>query len=108
MKVVYTEKAKQRGEGLALVQHATQRLEEIVPSTGPVVAEWDRTEDHTGRPRYLLKLSGFDSEVRDEFAPDELASDPEMGVRLSRLWGDLLQVRSHKLIQELIGGQPEK
>jgi hypothetical protein len=110
MKVAFTDKAKQWGEGFALLQHATKRLEEEVvgPSAATAEAKWDRTEDEGGRPLYALTLSDHGVTVREEFTPEELRSDSRMYVELTRLWGDLLQEWSHRLFRELQGaGQPE-
>jgi hypothetical protein len=43
MNVVYSDRARQAGERFALLQDATEQLEETIRSyPGPVKAEWDR------------------------------------------------------------------
>lgn len=104
MEAIYTEKARQWGEGYALLHHATKRLEEILgPSASLVRAEWDRREDARGRTLYTLRLSDWTGETKADFAPDELASADQMRYRLHRVWGDLLQVRSQKQLEQLTG-----
>jgi hypothetical protein len=102
--IAYSESARQWGEGYTLLQQATMRLEEIGgPSAGQVKAEWDRAEDSRGRTIYTLRLSDWTGAVSAAFAPEELRNSTHMRYRLLRLWGDLLQVRSDKLLQDLTG-----
>jgi hypothetical protein len=104
MNVTYTEKARQWGEGFTRLQQVTTRLEEVAgPSASLVKAEWDRREDPKGRALYTLRLSDWSGAVSADFAPDELTSR-DVRYRLIRLWGDLLQVRSHKQLQKLTSG----
>ncbi len=103
MKVEYSDKAKQWGEGFALLQQATKRLEEVVgPATAWVVAVWDRAEDARGRSVYTLRISDWEGAVSATFTPDELRSRTQDRYYWHRLWGDLLQVRSHQ--QQLTSG----
>jgi hypothetical protein len=104
MNVTYTDRAKQWGEAFVLLQQATKRLEEILgPSAGLVRAEWDRTEDARGRPLYTLRIADWAGSVSATFTPAELRDSEQMHYCLVRLWGDLLQVRSHKQLEELTG-----
>jgi hypothetical protein len=102
MNVIYSEKAKQGGEGYALLQQATERLKEVVGETAdPIKAEWDRREDGEGRSLYTLRLSDWSGAVSASLTPDELQSPSRLPVRLDRLWGQLPQIRSHKQLEEL-------
>lgn len=104
MQIIYRDRARQWGEGLALLQHATKRLEEVLgPSAGQVTAEWDRAEDGQGRLVYTLRLSDWTGAATAVFDSDELQSGSHMRSRFYRLWGDLLQIRSDKQLQELMG-----
>jgi hypothetical protein len=107
MNVTYTDKAKQVPEEYALLQRATAYLEEVAGSSGAgVTVSWDRS-DSGHRYRYLLRLSDFTGEASETFFPSELWSSKRMRWPLLRLWGDLLQIRSHKLMDKLIGvGEP--
>jgi hypothetical protein len=104
----YSEKAKQSGEGLTLLQPATKYLEEILGhAEDPVTAEWDRAEDAGGRVWFTLKLSDFMGSAEAKFARDELTLPNHMRMRLRDLWGDLLQARSNaqvKKLQQLVNG----
>jgi hypothetical protein len=106
MNVRYSEKAKQSGEGYALLQQATNRLEEVLgPSADLVSAEWDRTQDQRGRTLYTLTVSDFTGEASASFTPEELQAPGRLRSRLLALWGDLLQARSDaqvKKLQELV------
>lgn len=104
MRVIYHDRAKQWGEGYALLQQATKRLEEIVGhSEDLVTAEWDRTQDAQGRVVFTLRLADWSGWVTAVFAPEELESASHLRSRFYSLLGDLLQIRSTKQLQELMG-----
>jgi hypothetical protein len=104
MNITYTDSAKQTGEGTALLQQVTNQLEEILgPAAARVKAEWDRQTDAKGRLLFILSLTDWTGSVRADFAPDELRSADHLRYRLHRLWGDLLQVRSQKQLEQLTG-----
>ena len=66
-----------------------------------VRARWDRVDDDRGRSLYSLKIADFSGEAEARFAPDELQDGTHMRVRLYKLWGDLLQARNRKQMEEL-------
>jgi hypothetical protein len=102
MNVSYTEKARQSGEGYALLEQATKRLEEVLgEEASRVSAEWDRTEDEKGQPLYALTLRDASDKVTGRLAPDELLSPPSTRFRLRRLWGDLLHARTENYFRGL-------
>jgi hypothetical protein len=102
MEVRYSEKARQPREVGALLERATQMLENVVgASAGAVRAEWDRADDLKGRPIYSLLISDFGDSAQTRFAPDELQRPNHVNVRLHRLWGDLLEARSRRQLEEL-------
>src|SRR6266436_3325167 len=83
MQVTYSDKAAQGGEGLALLQQATRRLEEAIGrSTDQVRAEWDRTEDVRGRPLYTLRVAEGAESASTSFAPDDLRESFDLRHRL--------------------------
>jgi hypothetical protein len=99
--VVYGEQAK-KGEGYLLLEKATAMLKEVLgDSWGQIHVVWDRGEDVRGRGVYTLKLRDFTGEAETQFAPEELAHPTQMRFRLSRAWGNLLQVRNHRQMQQL-------
>src|SRR5207253_765718 len=66
-----------------------------------VRAEWKMTRDERGKSLVALTLSDWTSSVTGCFAPDELKNAAKLEGRLSHLWGDLLQDRSHKQLKKL-------
>ncbi len=106
MEVYYSPEARQWAKGWTLLEQATARLANILgPQSSQLVkAEWDRVPDRQGRPLYRLTIRDFTGEAATDFTPDELQNPLHMQVRLSRLWGDLLQIRNnqqHQLVQTL-------
>jgi hypothetical protein len=102
MKAIYDESLRQADELFMLAQQATRRLEEVLGRSGdPVTAEWGRTTDEQGRPVVTLRLSDWAGTVMARFSPAELTHADTLGARLHRLWGDLLQVRSHRQLDKL-------
>src|SRR5438128_50772 len=88
----------------ASVNAASGILSDIIgPSGSEVRAEWSHRLDSQGRPLIRLQLSDYTGSVEADFAPDELEKPRQVRYRLHRLWGDLLQVRSHKQLEELTG-----
>src|SRR5438105_2796284 len=104
MDVIYSDAVKKSAESYALLRQITERLEEVIGKTAePVKAEWDRGEDGQGRPLYTLRLSDWTGKVSASFAPEELQPSTHLRFRLYQLWGDLLQIRSHKYLDALRG-----
>lgn len=102
MNVAYSDRAKQAEGCFELLQQATGRLKEILGSAQDSVrAQWDQIEDERGRLLYSLKISDATEEAEATFAPDELQRRTHMRVRLYKLWGELLQMRNHKLMEAL-------
>jgi hypothetical protein len=102
MNVTYHGTTEQMGIGSVLLQQGTNHLEEVLgPSAQLVTAEWNQSKDEQGRVFYTLKIADRIGEVQASFTPDELKSSANLRDRLSDLWGDLLQRRSHTQLQEL-------
>jgi len=82
---------------LSLVDKANRLLEsELGPSGDTVSASWqldERLEDNL-----WLEIEDWTGRVRTKFSLEELASPRQTSARLVRLWGDLLQIRSHRQI----------
>jgi hypothetical protein len=80
---------------------ATRVLREVVDDTGgDVEAAWDLDADAQGRPVVRLRLSDFTERAETTFAPDELAAPGHLRRRLHWLWGNLLQDRARRQINE--------
>ena len=89
----------------ALAEQRTAQLEEVLGDLAPEVsAEWDKGEDAMVRPVVTLRLSDFSGWVMGVFEPKELENVPHMQSRFRLLWGDLLEVRRHQQLQQLLGG----
>ena len=107
MNVVYSDRVKQAEEPFELLRQSTGSLKEILGSAQDSVrAQWDRVEDERGCSLYSLKLSDFSGEVEAVFTPDDLRRDDplreaDMRFRLARLCGELMRIRSHKLMEAL-------
>jgi hypothetical protein len=106
MKDVQFSKAIQQSDELyRLTQQATKWLEEVSGlSADRVVEQWDRAPDAGGLVFVDLTLTDFTGSAMARFAREELAQPVHMRGRLNWLWGDLLQTRSHKQLQELLAG----
>ncbi len=108
--VEYDEKLRQT-EGLFLqAQQATKVLDEVLGrSAGQVTAEWERSEDGQGRDLVTLRISDWTGATSTGFAPWELEQPDRLRARLRHVWGDLLQTRNEKQLQELMrtGGEGE-
>jgi hypothetical protein len=87
------------------IQRAKQILEDVIGPTHPhVSAEWRFVNDANNRQMLLLILSDFTgARMEARFAPDDLANEGHLRAKFYRIWGDLLQFRSHRQLQELSG-----
>jgi len=80
----------------AAIKGASKLLEEeLGASAASVKADWNLTRDRDGRLVVELLVSDWTGAVGYRFSPDELSNQAHTRLRLHRLWGDLLQVRSH-------------
>jgi hypothetical protein len=79
--------------------------EELGKSGGQLAAEWGVVRDSAGRLLLQLTLSDLaaNAQVIGRFAPEELGNENHLRVRLRRMWGDLLEIRSHRQLKELLG-----
>jgi hypothetical protein len=89
----------------AQVARATQVLEEIAGRTAePVTVNWSR---HNERGFHFIHLELSDSTGANAATlfsgPAELNQESYLRARLYRIWGDLLQDRSHKQLNQLSG-----
>jgi hypothetical protein len=90
------------------VHHANQLLERAIGHTALApTAEWDLTRDSAGRRSVILVLSdSTGARVEARFDSEELAQEGRLQGKLQRIWGDLLQDRSHKLLNQLSSKEP--
>jgi hypothetical protein len=103
MDVVKDDAIRQAGDLDAAVDKATDLLkEELGPSAADARVQWTLSKDDRGREVVNLTLSDWTGSVGYRFAPIELGDESHMRLRLHRLWGDLLMVRSHYQIDSSI------
>ncbi|MBI1917169.1 MAG: hypothetical protein HYS12_20890 [Planctomycetes bacterium] len=103
MRVTYSERTRQAEELFRLAQAATDQLEQVLgPSAELVDAEWDRAGGAANGDGLALTLRDLTGEARAFFSPCDLKNPSRVSINLHRLWGDLLQARSHKQLQELL------
>jgi hypothetical protein len=97
--------AKHELEDALFRQYAKMLREEIIePSEGPVAVEWSKVRDEEGEVLYKLKVSklaDIPGEVETTFASDDLGRPSQMHFLLLHLWSKVLQIRGHKLLQEM-------
>ena len=103
MNVMYSNEAMQQDEGAALMERATQVLEEEVlgPKASSVHAEWDRVVDDQGQPRYILSLDDGTYKSQASLTLDQLRTPWQLRFRLRGLWSDLLQAQSEALLKRI-------
>ncbi len=73
-------------------------------SAGLVKEKWSLEVDARDRELIVLKIWDWTGAVEYKFAPQELDNFSHLERRLYRLWGDLLQVRSHVQTDDYISG----
>jgi hypothetical protein len=106
--IVYQPGIRQVNELFSLVQQASAYLDSVVGRSADLVsAEWDRGEDAQGRAVVTLRLFDETGSVTGIFDPKELESPSQVRSRLLRLWGKLLQIQSHKQLEELMSSRGE-
>jgi hypothetical protein len=87
---------------LAAVRRANELLEvELGRSSGLVSASWKLLHDDRDRALLRLTISDWTGSVYAVFTPDDLKDAWKTQGRMIRLWGDLLQIRSHELLDEM-------
>jgi REase_AHJR-like len=87
-----------------LVDRATKVLTDLLGSMRNGVAiDWGVAEDSRGHPILVLKLSDATGAVSATFDPSDLEDQNLLIGRLNRLWGDLLEIRSHSQLKHLLG-----
>ena len=98
MDVQYSPETRQAATEWTLLEQASTRLDTIIrsPSSQFVKVQWNRVPTRPGGPLYRLTIWDSVDEVFTDFALDELQNPLHMQVRLSRLWGDLLEIRNDR------------
>ena len=83
------------------VADANQMLyHELGSTSSPVEADWS-VEITDGIRAYRLRIKDWSGEASATFSREDLHSEKLVKSRIIRLWGDLLQIRSHKQLEAL-------
>jgi hypothetical protein len=91
-----------RGRWAEGVQRANNILEQLLErSFEPKAANWVLTHDQHHQPVLRLTLLDATTSVAQSFTPEELEDPEELWFQLNELLGDLLEVKSHKLLEKL-------
>jgi hypothetical protein len=85
------------------VQRASQILEEAIGAMSKrATVSWKLISDTSNCPLLFLRVSDETKAfVEATFSPDDLVHEDRLRARFYRLWGDLLQFRSHLQLQQL-------
>lgn len=109
--VTYSDKLKNDLSLKRLVEQATTVLDEVLGQSAPLVsADWDSADDERGRKLVTMRLRDFTGEETARISPRELEDPSNRHIRLSRVWGDLLQSGIRKMLgsmQQRNGGTEE-
>ena len=86
-----------------VAKRAARTLDEVAGRTAaPARAVWSKGSGANNTPVIKLKLWDDWGSIDFETVPRVLSSDSEMRYTLIRLWGDLLELRSHNQLDSLV------
>lgn len=86
------------------MHRASQILERAIgSSSASAAAEWSLEKDPSGRPLVHLCSPTTRAPGPRRGFTDELANESRVEARSFTIWGDVLQVRSQKMIDQLLG-----
>lgn len=87
---------------LAGVKKANQILRDVIgPSDEKVSVNWQIAPDNH-KPHLRLIIAKPPDEIKAKIAPEEFQDENRLRGTLIRLWGDVLEVRSHRLLLGLL------
>jgi REase_AHJR-like len=100
--VTIVRKAVNESKYKDLVERATTVLRYLLgPRADSVAIDWGLAEDARNHRMLVLRLSDATGSVSATFEPPELENERHLMDRLNRLWGDLLEIRSHNQVKRL-------
>jgi hypothetical protein len=113
MKSVEIDPAIQADPALSeLVRRATDVLKDAIEGSqwkDQVSASWTLLDPDTDLPNVRLRIEDDNDFIQTEFSRGELKSRDHVSMWMTRLWGDLLKRRTHKLLKDLaVGTAPEQ
>jgi hypothetical protein len=87
------------------VDAATRLLGRMIgDSAQQVRVRWDKLIGDDNRPHLRMKLEDWTGEAEANFTASELTDDRVLRDKFYETYGDLLQIRSHKLLDDLLAG----
>jgi hypothetical protein len=88
---------------LPRLHKANEMLRDIIgPSREEnVLVDWQAGADNH-KPHLRLKVARPPDQVETKIAVDDLKDEEKLWMTLVRLWGDVLEIRSHRQIRELL------
>jgi hypothetical protein len=87
------------------VELATRTLGRMVGDSSRLLRiRWDKAIDERNRPLARMKLQDWTGEVEASFSHRDLTDESALRDKFYKIYGDLLQIRSHKQLDELLGG----
>ena len=87
---------------LSSVRRAQELLEmESTRSSNTVSATWKLVRDDRNAQFIRLAIADWSGRAETTFSPETHKNHDQVRGRMIRLWGDLLQIRSHKLVEEM-------
>ena len=104
MNVEVEDRIKRDPANDARIARAVRLLEdELGPSRDHVAADWIVNRDNQGKEVFELRVidSAESDSARSRFTHEELGDEELVRSRIHRLWGDILQARSHKQLERL-------
>jgi hypothetical protein len=104
--VIYSDRVKQSPD-FSAIEAATLKLEEIVRRyADEVTAEWDRPDDFRNTKIFTLRLADWSGAATVIITREELQSEQLLRGRQLQVWGDLLQIRSHRILEQMAVEEP--
>jgi hypothetical protein len=101
--VIYKDGIRRKPKLLALAEQATETLEDILGHNAPdISAEWDSTRNARGEDVLTLRLADWAGSATGVFEPEEWEHSNLLKSGLRLLWDDVLRIRNHKQLQDLL------
>lgn len=99
LQISFGDELRKRPAAFEIATMAQQVVAELVgPSSGEVAVKFD-WEEKDGRPIFVVMMHDTVGTASNWFYMPKTESVDRLRVWLNRLWGELLQIRSRKLIQ---------
>lgn len=102
MKITYEPELARRSDLVEIAKAASVVVEQAIgPPAERVTATWGIQSDERGRANMELSIADWSGHATTRFRTEELQPPEQARLRFIRLWGDLLEQASKRLMQEL-------